>query len=467
MTLRHLTYFPRDYSQLTSDDFENRECKTIFKQLRKFSNAVTSDELLLSLPDRKTYVDTINQIYELNNSNPDYWLTELMKCSVLRSLKREGKTDLLQDFIVESLLNGEPVTSWSDWYINASINDIRDKIQDSYENVLSCCRCDYDLQVINVADIEDSRMDWIVEDLFCNNSINNVIAPSKSGKSFFVHQLAWSILNGIDFLGMKIQNPSEVIICDFEMQLSDLKQKYNSVTADFGAAKGYDVLPAFGKNAVDVCNAVRERKKKNPNLRVAIFDCYYKFKVRDENSATDVSASLAPLNELARDMCVIYVHHTTLNGTKRGSNAINSGSGSSVHGRNVSQCVIINSTDSNGNCSLCISGRYVPSGTITLQCHRTEHGCFALGKNQENDYRHQFHKRKTVEELLEEYPELCAAIGSDGITMSKLRKDFPGESISTLKSKRFWYSGKNRRTDGIPSDRFYLQEPHQEEVLPN
>ena len=71
------------------------------------------------------------------------------------------------------------------------------------------------------------------------------------------------------------------------------------------------------------------------------------------------------------------------------------------------------------------------------------------------------HERKNAspDELKNKYPDICDAIGEDGINAHSLLRKFTNETITSLKEKGFYYSGKNKRNDKIPSNKFYICKP--------
>ena len=325
------------------------------------------------------------------------------------------------------------------YYFKNNLREVQNKFE-SFVNVIP--------RPIKINELIDKVIErnYIVDGMFYQNTINNIVGSAKAGKSFLSTQLAFCVQNGIDFLGHKTTK-QDVLYIDFELDETELAERARNIYNKFSEYEnldGYSVLPLYKtwvhreESFIDLIDYIKEEKNRNPKLGLIILDCFYCFNIGEENKAEDVEATLNRLNELRKDMTVFYIHHTTKGGVKNGDE-LNSGSGSGVHGRKVNQSLTIQEKD--GVYTVKNNGRDF-KGDI-YKCTRDENGYFDLC-----DGRHIL-GGKTVkvseDELKGKYPDIYDAVGEEGVSLYSLQKQFPDINGTYLNSIGFNYDRKSKK----------------------
>ena len=153
------------------------------------------------------------------------------------------------------------------------------------------------------------------------NTFNSIIAAAKVGKSQLAYQMAFCVQNGIDFLQYPVQK-GDVLYVDFELRPNAIKKRFERLKEFYGLpdAEEYKVLSladSYGEGSISlesVVEAVRGEKRRNPGIKLCIFDCYYSFCEGDSNAEGDTKRTLGKIKVLTKDMAVVYVHHTNKTG---------------------------------------------------------------------------------------------------------------------------------------------------------
>lgn len=456
MVLSYLVNNPQSYRKIQESDFANHNCRMIFKQIRLFEDPPSEEELLLSDDDLNETL--IRQLYKMNNNNIEYWVNQLFKASFLRLAKKQ--ISLINTYIdTKPTDEGEDEEVYTDFFENCTLSELKEDIIKSYEPFLDACRSTYNIKSYYADELKRMPVSWVIEDMVYTGDIHNIVAPRKAGKSFFAHELAWHVQNGVDFLGKHV-NQCDVIYADFELGQNGFANRADACSRTFGDTAHYEILEAKGVPAADVCDYIAEAHKQNPNLKLAIFDCFYKFNIGKENEEKDVKDSLRPLEQLAKknDICVIYVHHTTKAGNNK-KDALLSSSGSVVHARVVGDGITLGKMNDNGELDITITGREIIKGSYEIHCVKNEAGVFVPCEKKaeiEKTNRTGFNKKKSPDELRELYPSLCEIIGDEGATLAQIKRVFANEDSKTLKEKGFTYISKKVIGDERKTGRYYL-----------
>lgn len=383
-----------------------------------------------------------------NESNFEADYNNIKKCSLIRELIASGndvryffdpaEVDPDEEYKIMKRFDDSSIEDII-YYFKNNLREVQNKFE-SFVNVIP--------RPIKINELIDKVIErnYIVDGMFYQNTINNIVGSAKAGKSFLSTQLAFCVQNGIDFLGHKTTK-QDVLYIDFELDETELAERARNIYNKFSEYEnldGYQVLPLYKtwvhkeESFSDLIDLIKEEKNRNPKLGLIILDCFYCFNIGEENKAEDVEATLNRLNELRKDMTIFYIHHTTKGGVKNGDE-LNSGSGSGVHGRKVNQSLTIQEKD--GVYTVKNNGRDF-KGDI-YKCTRDENGYFDLC-----DGRHIL-GGKTVkvseDELKGKYPELYEAVGEEGVSLYSLQKQFPDINGTYLNSIGFNYDRKSKK----------------------
>lgn len=368
-----------------------------------------------------------------------------------------------------------------------TVQELVDHLEERHKNQLlsikeklgDCCVDEYtDYDFDNLPYSEPKQP--LIEGMMLQNTMNSIIAPAKAGKSFFSYQMAYAVQNGLEFLGRET-NQADVLYVDFELRNDAIAERGRKVKELYnGEGKPFKVMPlssSWGSSVISldkIIDKIKAKKEENPNLGLVIFDCYYRFAEGEENNADDTNKTLSKLKTLTGDMTVVYVHHTNKRPTDVDINKLDSAtvliqaSGSVVHSRVVDQTYYIHATK---------DGSYIFNTgrdwyDDRLACTRNELGYFELDcaetyPNGENK-RYEIATKRTktaLESLTEEYPEIVEfidkygdeyGVGKKALTAfceEEYGEDF---SVADFKEMGLIYTGKNKREDDIPSERFML-----------
>ena len=301
----------------------------------------------------------------------------------------------------------------------------------------------------------DKKRGWVIEDMIQEESFNIVVGPAKSGKSAFSYEMAYCLQNGINFLDKKVEQ-CDVLYLDFEIDTRDIKIRLERLKKYYGdETKSFNIMPLI-KNNFEFDYTLQKIKnilKKNTNIKIVFWDNFYSFFTGNQNDATDVKKVLSAIrNEITGVSNIVICHANKANGQSGGSeDPLYAASGSAVFGNYAEQLISIKNKD---------DGKIVSVSGRSTELYKIE--C-AYGSNTNYMFKKLgfVHERKNVspDELKNKYPDICDAIGEDGINAHNLLKKFPNETLTSLKEKGFYYSGKNKRNDKIPSNKFYICKP--------
>lgn len=301
----------------------------------------------------------------------------------------------------------------------------------------------------------DKNRGWFIEDMIQEESFNIIVGPAKSGKSAFSYGMAYCLQNGINFLDKKVEQ-CDVLYLDFEIDTRDIKIRLERLKKYYGdETKSFNIMPLI-KNNFEFDYTLQKIKnilRKNTNIKIVFWDNFYSFFTGNQNDATDVKRVLSAIrNEITGVSNIVICHANKANGQSGGSeDPLYAASGSAVFGNYAEQLISIKNKD---------DGKIVSVSGRSTELYKIE--C-AYGANTNYIFKklgfvHEI-KNASPDELKNKYPDICDAIGEDGINAHNLLKKFPDETLTSLKEKGFYYSGKNKRNDKIPSNKFYICKP--------
>jgi len=156
----------------------------------------------------------------------------------------------------------------------------------------------------------------IVDGLFREEEVVNIVAAPKTGKSFAVYQLAIAIENGTSFLGFNVPSKRRVLIIDNELKPQTLNNRMQIVKKATSAERLPDFIAARGKSGI---NFETLRKKLRgagvEKYSVLVLDAYYRFlpKGMSENDNAQATETFNELNRISAEfgVSIVNIHHTS------------------------------------------------------------------------------------------------------------------------------------------------------------
>lgn len=163
--------------------------------------------------------------------------------------------------------------------------------------------------------------------------------PSKAGKSFLLINLAISIAEGVDWIGMKCRQ-GRVCYVNLELDSASCFKRFRDAYKKKGIApkhlKDLDIWNLRG-HAVPMSKLapVMIHRFKSRGYVAVIIDPIYKVITGDENNATEMSQFCSYFDQVATEMgvSVIYCHHHSKGASGKYANAADRSSGSGVFAR--------------------------------------------------------------------------------------------------------------------------------------
>lgn len=337
----------------------------------------------------------------------------------------------------------------------------------------------FPLPIYNVTELPLGKKthEAIVDNLFFEGTFNLIQGPSKSGKSMLAYQLAWCLQNGHEFLGRKVLKRNCLYI-DWELREDQIRERFAKIT-DFydtfiDTAYEYKVCPLARTTSdyKDILANVSRYLKENPGIKVVFLDNFYSFFEGNQNDSASVKNTLKSIVSIAPDVTIFLVCHTNkaVGQSGGGNDPLYAASGSGAFSAFCDEAMSIQVLNEGPNfheVAIHARGRDVfRDNPIVCEFGPTTDFCFKLIEDEERANRllrrGERQTGKTQETLEKEYPKLAGIIGDDGSTLTTITKQFPDESISSLKNKGFWFAGKNkdRLKPGFVTNRFYLVNPY-------
>jgi len=169
-------------------------------------------------------------------------------------------------------------------------------------------------------------LDYIIDKLITNPSVNIFYGESGSKKTYTMINMAVCVANGKDWLGFKTKQ-SPVLIIDEESREKRLLKRINETV------KGEEIkhvdniyyicLAGFKLDNDEDAKKI-ESEIKNTKSKLVIFDALTDIMDGDENSKKDVQPVMNALGKIADNTgaSLIVIHHSNKGGGYRGSSTI-------------------------------------------------------------------------------------------------------------------------------------------------
>ena len=155
---------------------------------------------------------------------------------------------------------------------------------------------------------KESPIEYLVDGLFPNSTLNLIVGKPKSGKSTLVRQLAACVSNGADFLG-RTTTKGDVLYFASEEIGAHVAEHFNLLGVEPNAGI-YTVLHRPGPNFIV---RLSETLKQMPSVRLVILDpLIYFIPDVDLDSYVQVAPAMADLVDVAEknNVVILTVHHS-------------------------------------------------------------------------------------------------------------------------------------------------------------
>ena len=149
---------------------------------------------------------------------------------------------------------------------------------------------------------------WVVKDMLPTNGISILVAKPKVGKSTEARNLAFAVARGLPYLERPTtQGP--VIYLALEEKRSEVRRHFSQM----GIQADDPIFIHVGAAPEDAIPALGELIKTHNPLLVIVDPLFLLISVEDANAYAEMTKTLAPLRELARqgDCHILTTHHHT------------------------------------------------------------------------------------------------------------------------------------------------------------
>lgn len=166
-----------------------------------------------------------------------------------------------------------------------------------------------------------------------------ISGPSKAGKSFLLMNLAISMAEGVDWLGMRCRQ-GKVCYVNLELDEASCIHRFIEIYSQRGLQpihiRDIDIWNLRGHAVpMDRLAPILIHRFKDKGYEAVIVDPIYKVITGDENNATEMSEFCSYFDRVATEMKVamIYCHHHSKGAIDKYDNAMDRSSGSGVFAR--------------------------------------------------------------------------------------------------------------------------------------
>lgn len=266
------------------------------------------------------YRERVRTIYDFctkSGLKPDEQDKNASRFSRLPGVKRSGKWQ----YIVERNIGAASYAEWLEWR-EGEADDLPP-----------------DVSLASVWDNPPPLKDELIPGILRVGHKMLLAGPSKAGKSFLLINLAISIAEGVDWLGMQCRQGR---VCYVNLELDEascyhrFREIYDRRGLDPHHLGDIDVWNLRGKSApMNKLAPVMVHRFRDRNYAAVIIDPIYKVITGDENNATEMSQFCGYFDQVATgaNVSVIYCHHHSKGASGKYANSADRSSGSGVFAR--------------------------------------------------------------------------------------------------------------------------------------
>lgn len=272
----------------------------------------------------RTRVDDLYKYAEQAGFKPDPQDKNASRYSRLPGARRgtkENTTEPIYQYIVARNIGEASYQDWINWR------------QDQADNLPD------DISLADVWDNPPPLKDELIPGILRMGHKMLLAGPSKAGKSFLLMNLAISLAEGVDWLGMCCKQ-GRVCYVNLELDSSSCIHRFKEIYEKRG-------LPPEHIDAIDIWNlrghavpmdrlaSILVHRFKDKQYVAVIIDPIYKVITGDENNATEMSQFCSYFDKVATELNVamIYCHHHSKGAVDKYDSAMDRSSGSGVFAR--------------------------------------------------------------------------------------------------------------------------------------
>lgn len=166
-----------------------------------------------------------------------------------------------------------------------------------------------------------------------------IAGPSKAGKSFLLMNLAISLAEGAEWLGMKCRQ-GKICYVNLELDSASCFHRFIDIYHERGMdpehADNIDIWNLRGRSVpMDRLAPILIHRLRERNYEAIIVDPIYKVITGDENNATEMSQFCSYFDRVSTELgaAMIYCHHHSKGAIDKYNNAMDRSSGSGVFAR--------------------------------------------------------------------------------------------------------------------------------------
>ena len=281
----------------------------------------------------------------------------------------------------------------------------------------------------------------ILDGLFERGDKVEIIAPSKSRKSFLAMQLGLCIASGVDFIGIDVAAASRVLLCQLEVKPAWFHRRARRMAEAMDideSGKASDGLCFLNLRGVTFDPLALERTALDFGADVIIIDPIYMLLAGSENDIEAWRPIVSMFDRMAeRSGCaVIYIHHDAKGFA--GSRSIQDrGAGSNILGRSCDARITLTPHAQDDDCQVLetMNRNYPPREAVTIEFNGAyftasdlhpvkQTGPTATNKNPLND----------IPEA-EFFPKVDAFCEAEGLLATERFKIRLGDHLGTTRAK--------------------------------
>ena len=379
--------------------------------------------------------DVLNMMLDIGDmSNYTAYYNELKKLSCLRRLKKAGyDMTYYDDEDVEGRVHIE----------QDSIDDILERYQSTLDNINDSCNHGDTGDFCFADEIPgcNDRYDWIIDGIIKERSFNELVAPSKSGKSQLAYQMAYEVQNGLPFIGLFNTKKCNVYYVDCELDPAEINEREANLRAFEPCNERVRYYSTSQRRTTidGIIAKIKNAVRKDEKAGFVVLDNFYSFVDGefDTNSVGEVSDLLSRLKlELTiLGVAVLLVNHTNksvnsnlddmADGDIDDNFILSSPFGSLAHGAKVDTTILLQKK-SQGK-KLLITGRKV-NPIIRVSCTSDESTNYFFKPLAGNDDDVDKALNRLTDDEIEKIDKLFN--GNDVVSLNYLKQNFFGRTLN-------------------------------------